>query len=231
MVTVSKSLTCIKEWILPAFIKVVDPRSTNAMLARWKPGFRALLFFLCLLPFVVLTEAGLSNSLGPDPAQYVMHVTGEWATQLLIIVLASTPLARFGWPRVARYRRMLGLFVWFYATLHLLIFLQAYIGWSTIALLQELAERPYIFVGFLSWMIFALLGLSSPNSIRYLMGPYWRRLHRLIYLASFCVVLHLLWLSRADLGQALVYTALIVMLLLDRAARGFLRTRPKVLSH
>ena len=159
-----------------------------------------------------------------------MSVTGEWSTQLLIVVLASTPLARRGWPRLARYRRMLGLFTWFYATLHLVVFLQAYIGWNARDLLQELVERPYISVGFFSWMIFALLGLSSPNSIRYRMGPYWRRLHRLIYLASLCVVLHLLWLSRADLGQALVYTALIVTLLSDRAARGFSRTWLKALS-
>jgi sulfoxide reductase heme-binding subunit YedZ len=90
--------------------------------------------------------------------------------RFMVLVLAATPLARWGWPRLARYRRMLGLYAWFYATLHLLVFAQVYIGWSGGILVEELAERPYVFVGFLAWLILVPLGITSVNSIRRKMG-------------------------------------------------------------
>ena len=73
---------------------------------------------VCLVPFLLLVNAVATNSIGPDPAEHLMHVTGEWVMRFLVLVLLATPLARYGWPRLARYRRMLGLYVWFYATLH-----------------------------------------------------------------------------------------------------------------
>ena len=110
-----------------------------------------------------------------------MHVTGEWVMRFLVLVLLATPLARYGWPRLARYRRMLGLYVWFYATLHLLVFAQVYIGWSGEQLLEELADRPYVLVGFLAWLILVPLGITSARVIRKKMGKYWRQLHKLTY--------------------------------------------------
>ena len=82
------------------------------------------MFISCALPFLALVNAIATDDLGPDPAEQLMHVTGEWVLRLLVLVLLATPLARYGWPRLARYRRMLGLYVWFYATLHLLVFAQ-----------------------------------------------------------------------------------------------------------
>jgi sulfoxide reductase heme-binding subunit YedZ len=142
-----------------------------------------------------------------------MHKTGEWVMRFLVLVLAATPLARLGWQRLARYRRMLGLFAWFYATLHLLVFAQVYIGWSGGILVQELAERPYVLVGFLAWLILVPLAVTSISSIRRKMGRNWRKLHKLTYLVAIFGWLHLLWLSRSDVGEALVYGVLFGVLL------------------
>ena len=183
----------------------------------WNPAARALFFFLCLAPFLVLSNAVLSNSLGPDPAEHLMHVTGEWVMRFMVLVLAATPLARWGWPLLARYRRMLGLYAWFYATLHLLVFAQVYIGWSREILVEELAERPYVLVGFLSWLILVPLGITSANRIRRKMGRYWKKLHRLTYLVVMLGWLHVFWLSRSDLRDAVVYGLLIGFLLILRS--------------
>lgn len=184
----------------------------------WNPAIRALFFGLCLIPFLALALAVMSNSLGPDPAEHLMHETGEWGMRFMVLVLAATPLARLGWPRLARYRRMLGLFAWFYATLHLLIFSQVYIGWSASALIEELAERPYVLVGFLAWLILVPLGVTSAHRIRRKMGRRWKDLHRLTYLVAFLGWLHLLWLSRSDVRDAVVYGLLLGFLLILRSS-------------
>ena len=171
----------------------------------WNPATRVGFFVLCLVPFLVLLNAVISNSLGPDPAEHLMHVTGEWVMRFMVLVLAATPLARWGWPRLARYRRMIGLYAWFYATLHLLVFAQVYIGWSGEILLEELVERPYVLVGFLAWLILVPLGITSANSIRRKMGRNWRKLHRLTYAVALLGWLHLFWLSRSDIGDAMIY--------------------------
>lgn len=184
--------------------------------SRWNPLVRGLFFVLCLVPFLVLTNAVISDSLGPDPAEHLMHVTGEWVMRFMVLVLAATPLARWGLPRLARYRRMLGLYAWFYATLHLLVFAQVYIGWSGEILLEELAERPYVLVGFLAWLILVPLGITSANSIRRKMGRNWRKLHKLTYVVAVLGWLHLLWLSRSDVGDAVVYGVVFVFLFVLR---------------
>jgi len=158
----------------------------------------------------------VSNSLGPDPAEHLMHVTGEWVMRFLVLVLLATPLARNGWPRLARYRRMLGLYVWFYATLHLLVFAQVFIGWSGEQLIEELVERPYVLVGFLAWLILVPLGITSAHVLRKKMGRQWKRLHKGTYLVAALGWLHLLWLSRSDVGDAVVYGLIFGVLLLYR---------------
>jgi sulfoxide reductase heme-binding subunit YedZ len=148
-----------------------------------------------------------------------MHVTGEWVMRFLVLVLLATPLAKYGWPRLARYRRMLGLFVWFYATLHLLVFAQVYIGWSAAQLIEELAERPYVLIGFLAWLMLVPLGITSAHKIRRKMGRHWRTLHRMIYGVVALGWLHLLWLSRSDVGDAFVYGITFLLLMAWRLNR------------
>jgi sulfoxide reductase heme-binding subunit YedZ len=145
-----------------------------------------------------------------------MHVTGEWVMRFLVLVLLATPLARNGWPRLARYRRMLGLYVWFYATLHLLVFAQVFIGWSAVQLIEELAERPYVLVGFLAWLMLVPMGITSAHTIRRKMGRHWRTLHLMIYGVVVLGWLHLLWLSRSDVGDAFVYGVIFFLLMIWR---------------
>jgi sulfoxide reductase heme-binding subunit YedZ len=183
---------------------------------NWNPVIRVAVFFACLLPFLGLVRAVEMNSLGPDPAQYFMHVTGEWVMRFLVLVLLATPLARYGWSRLARYRRMLGLYVLFYATLHLFVFAQVYIGWSGEQLIEEIAERPHVLVGFLAWFMLVPLGITSAHAIRRKMGRHWRQLHKLIYVVVILGWLHLLWLSRSDVADAVLYGAIFMLLLLYR---------------
>jgi sulfoxide reductase heme-binding subunit YedZ len=182
----------------------------------WNPALRVLVFLACLAPFAALVNGVVSNSLGPDPADHLMHVTGEWVMRFLVLVLLATPLARYGWPRLARYRRMLGLYVWFYATLHLLVFAQVFIGWSGVLLIDELVDRPYVLVGFLAWLILVPLGITSARAIRKKMGKHWRQLHRLTYIVVILGWLHLFWLSRSDVGNAALYGGIFGILLLYR---------------
>jgi len=145
-----------------------------------------------------------------------MHITGEWVMRFMVLVLLATPLARHGWPRLARYRRMLGLYVWFYATVHLLVFAQVFIGWSGDQLVRELVDRPYVLVGFLAWLILVPLGITSVQTIRKRMGRYWRQLHKLTYVVAVLGWLHLFWLSRSDVGNAVLYGVIFGLLLLYR---------------
>ena len=179
----------------------------------WNSALRVLVFLACLVPFAMLVSGVVSNSLGPDPADHLMHVTGEWVMRFLVLVLLATPLARHGWPRLARYRRMLGLYVWFYATLHLLVFAQVFIGWSGALLIDELVDRPYVLVGFVAWLILVPLGITSARAIRKKMGKHWRQLHRLTYIVVILGWLHLLWLSRSDVGDAVLYGVIFGLLL------------------
>ena len=161
-----------------------------------------LVFGLALSPFLFIVYGVLGNTLGPDPAEVLMHQTGEWAIRLLVLVLTARPLARWGWPALFRYRRMLGLFMFFYATLHLLVFAQVYVGWSLEILLEELLERPYVMVGFAGWVFLVPLALTSTNGMRRRLRQRWRQLHQLVYVVAVLGVLHVLWLSRSDIGDA-----------------------------
>ncbi|MDG0991837.1 MAG: sulfoxide reductase heme-binding subunit YedZ [Luminiphilus sp.] len=177
-----------------------------------------LVFALALTPFMLIIYGVLGNTLGPDPAEALMHQTGEWAIRLLVLVLAARPLAQWGWPALFRYRRMLGLFMFFYTTLHLLVFAQVYVGWNPAILLEELIERPYVLVGFGGWALLIPLAVTSTDRMRRKLRQRWRQLHQLVYAVAVLGVLHVLWLSRSDIGDAVLYGLLLGTLLFWRAA-------------
>ena len=216
MAMVSRWQACIKAWILPVTTNEQVIKSLIPIPPAWNPALRLLVFLACLGPFALLVNGVVSNSLGPDPAEHLMHITGEWVMRFMVLVLLATPLARHGWPRLARYRRMLGLYVWFYATVHLLVFAQVFIGWSGDQLVRELVDRPYVLVGFLAWLILVPLGITSVQTIRKRMGRYWRQLHKLTYVVAVLGWLHLFWLSRSDVGNAVLYGVIFGLLLLYR---------------
>ena len=177
-------------------------------------------FLLALVPFALLLVRALQNNLGPDPAQEFSIETGEWTLRFLLITLALTPLRDFtGQSEFVRQRRMLGLFALFYATVHLLGWMTFILGFRWFAIVEELVERPYITVGFTSYLILFALGATSPKAMVRKLGKNWKRLHRLVYLASILGVVHLLWILRTDIGEAVLYGSIVFVLLGYRIAR------------
>lgn len=178
---------------------------------------KVILFLSCLLPAAVLCWQVLLGDPGPDPVARVVHETGAWTLRLLLITLAVTPLRRWtGWNVLIRFRRMLGLFAFFYATLHFASYLFLDLGAFWSQLLTDIAKRPYITVGFSAWLLLIPLALTSTNAMMRRLGRRWQQLHRLSYLIAGLGVLHFLWLVKSDLREPLVYAAILAVLLAAR---------------
>jgi len=177
-------------------------------------AIRVGVFVLCLLPFGVLAYQALTAALGPDPAEAIMHVTGEWSLRFLALTLLITPLRRYvSWSVLFKLRRMLGLFAFFYACVHLVSFGHFFVGWTPAILLEELVERPYITAGFVGWLLMLPLAVTSTRKMQRRLRRNWLRLHKLVYPAAMAACLHLLWQTRSDIGEALVYIAVFLLLL------------------
>lgn len=177
-------------------------------------------FLACLLPFAYMMGEIAADRLGPDPAETLMHISGEWSARFLILALLMSPLRRLtGRPVWLSLRRMLGLYAFFYACLHLLLFLQFFLGWSASRVVEELAERPYITVGFAAWLILLPLALTSTRAMQRRLRRHWVRLHRGVYVCAVLVCLHLIWQARSDIGEALVYSLAFTALLVWRVFR------------
>ena len=180
-------------------------------------GARALLFVLCLLPLAIIFFDGFTGGLEAEPVKDITHRTGWWALTLLLATLAVSPLRRLtGWNPLIKARRMLGLFAFFYATLHLLIyfgldqlFSVAYIG-------EDILERPYITVGFTAWLLLVPLAVTSTRGWIRRLGKRWTKLHRLIYVCAALGVLHFYWLVKADTREPLLFAAVLALLLAFR---------------
>ncbi len=182
-----------------------------------KPG----LFFLYLSPMLWIIWNAVYGDLGANPVESVTHQTGDWALRLLILTLAITPLRRLtGYSPIIRYRRMTGLFTYFYASCHFLIWFLADQSLDFIAMFDDVIKRPYISMGFLAFVLLTALAITSNKwSIRKL-GNQWRVLHRLIYVIILIVILHYLWLVKANYLEPLVYAFIASILLLLRLHWG-----------
>ncbi|MDX1560629.1 MAG: protein-methionine-sulfoxide reductase heme-binding subunit MsrQ [Marinobacter sp.] len=181
-----------------------------------RPGFvlafRLLAAFLACVPLLVLGINIAAQSLGPDPGQEVTESLGLAAFQLLIVTLCMTPLKRLtGWPGWIRVRRMLGLFAFFYAVLHVLAFLQFILGWSD--LWATFTKRPYIVAGALSFLMLVPLAVTSTRGMVKRLGRNWKRLHKLIYLIAIAAWVHFIWQARSDIGEMVAYGLVILGLL------------------
>lgn len=184
-------------------------------------------FLVSLLPFLLLVLGVVNNSLGPDPAKTLSLETGRWALRFLLISLAVTPLRELtGLVRLVQLRRMLGLYCWFYAGLHLLIYLMFLLQWRWSEIGSDILERPYITVGFTAFLIISALGLTSNRPMMRRLGRNWKRLHRLVYLAAPLALLHLIWILRTDLSAAVFYGSILVLLLGYRLMRHAQRRVP-----
>ena len=175
---------------------------------------RILTFLGCLIPFVLLLLKVFQNDLGPDPAKELALETGEWAIRFLLLALAMTPLRHLsGRIAFAQRRRMIGLFALFYASVHFLVWVVFLLGLRWGAIFEEVIERPYITLGFSSFLILVVLGATSLRVMVRRLGKNWRRLHRLVYVAGVLAIIHLVWIVRTDLSEALVYGAILAGLL------------------
>ena len=172
------------------------------------------IFFMALIPFIWLLLKVFQNDLGPDPAQALSIETGEWALRFLLLTLAITPFRQiFRVAEIARLRRMIGLFAFFYASIHFLSWMAFILAFRWLAIVEELVERPYITVGFLAYVILFLLGVTSTNSMVRRLGKNWKRLHKFVYAASILAIVHLLWILRTDVTEAVIYGVLLAILL------------------
>ena len=172
------------------------------------------IFFMALIPFIWLLLKAFQNDLGPDPAQALSIETGEWTLRFLLLTLAITPFRQiFRMVEIARLRRMIGLFAFFYASIHFLSWMAFILAFRWLAIAEELVERPYITVGFLAYVILFLLGVTSTNSMVRRLGKNWKRLHKFIYAASILAIVHLLWILRTDVTEAVIYGVLLAILL------------------
>ncbi|WP_240616587.1 sulfite oxidase heme-binding subunit YedZ [Marinobacter fuscus] len=175
-------------------------------------GLKVLVFVLALLPLGLLFLDIKNGALGPDPGQAITESLGLAAFQLLLITLLISPLKKLtGWAGWVRLRRMLGLFSFFYASLHVLVFLQLILGWGD--LWATFTKRPYIIVGALAFLMLIPLAVTSFRSAMKKVGRWWKPLHRLIYPAGVLVWLHFLWQARADIGEMVAYGLVLLVLL------------------
>jgi methionine sulfoxide reductase heme-binding subunit len=189
---------------------------------------KPFVFVGALLPAVWLATGAVRGTLGPNPLEAVTHGTGDWALRFLLATLAVTPLrAAAGWNWLVRFRRMLGLFAFFYATLHLLTYawFDKFFDWP--AIVADIPRRPFITVGFTAFVVLVPLALTSTTGmIRRLGGRRWRALHRLVYLAAIAAVIHFWWLVKADVSRPRLYGLVLLGLFAARAAVAFSRRRP-----
>ena len=181
--------------------------------ARTTGWFKPAVFGAALIPFAWLIWRIAVNDLGPDPAQELAISTGEWTLRFLLITLSLTPLRNItGQIAFVRIRRMVGLFALFYAAIHFAVWMSLLLGFRWLAIGEELLERPYISIGFLALLILIALGITSPKAMVRRMGRNWKRLHRLIYLAAVLAIVHLTWILRTDVGEAVLYGSILAIL-------------------
>jgi sulfoxide reductase heme-binding subunit YedZ len=182
-----------------------------------KKYIKVTIFFLSLLPILIIFYQIIYNQLGPEPVKEITHVTGNWTLRFIIITLAMTPLKKLTklnfW---IRYRRMFGLFVFFYASAHMM----TYVGidyrfdWSSIS--DDIVKKKFIFAGFLAWLLLLPLALTSSKKMIRLLKDKWKKLHRLIYITSLLGIIHYLWLVKVVTAEPLIYLMIIIILLILR---------------
>jgi sulfoxide reductase heme-binding subunit YedZ len=178
---------------------------------------KALAFFACLAPVVWLGFRTATGRLGINPVEDLELTTGIWALRLLVLTLAITPLRRItGWNRIIQYRRMFGLFTFFYVALHFSIYVGLDEFFALGAILKDVAKRPFITMGFTAFVLMIPLALTSTKGWIRRLGKRWQLLHRLIYISAVCAAIHYLWKVKVMIGSPVYYAIVIGLLLAFR---------------
>ena len=175
-------------------------------------------FLLCLLPIITLGLRGTHEGLGANPIEFITHSTGDWTLRFLLITLAVTPARRvLGIPSLIRFRRMFGLFAFYYGCLHFLTYVWLDKFFDVQDMWKDVAKRPFITIGFVSLLLMVPLVVTSTAAwIRRLGGTRWQLLHRLVYVIAACGVIHYYWLVKSDVRLPVRYSAILVVLLAYR---------------
>ncbi|CAN5374739.1 hypothetical protein BH09PSE5_BH09PSE5_41650 [soil metagenome] len=209
-----------------ATVKAAAPKRKRHPLTH--PIAKPIVFLLCLLPLAWLFYRGFTNHLGANPAETVIHATGDWTLRFLCITLAVTPVRTWlSQPNLLRFRRMLGLFTFFYVCLHFLSYGWLDKGFDFAEIAKDIAKRPYILVGTAALLLMAPLAATSFNRAIKAMGARrWQNLHRLIYVIALLGLLHFFWLrsSKNNFAEVSIYAAVLAVLLGWRVLR-WARTR------
>jgi sulfoxide reductase heme-binding subunit YedZ len=191
---------------------------------------KTLVWLTCLAPFCWLVWGAITNNLGPDPTAAMAFATGLATLRLLTITLAITPLRRLS-PRLnwlIKFRRLLGLFAFFYATLHMLTYVALYSGFNLNAMLGDVTRRRFITMGVAAYLLLLPLALTSTTwAIRKLGGKRWNRLHKLVYLAAICGVIHYWWQVKPGVITPIAITVILAVLLLARPVQTYMQRRKK----
>ncbi|WP_429015025.1 sulfite oxidase heme-binding subunit YedZ [Comamonas sp. 4034] len=194
-----------------------------------KAAIRTALHLLCWLPAAWLFYLAATDGLGANPAEALLRSLGDWALRFLCVALAVTPLRQWlHWPQLAAYRRMLGLYTFFYATLHWLAYVVFDMGLDWAGIVADLPKRPFILVGTLAWLVLLVLAVTSlPALVRRLGGRRWQKLHRAVYAVAILGVLHFWWMraGKNHFGDVWVYGSILAALLMARVVWAVQRRR------
>ncbi|HWV80663.1 MAG TPA: protein-methionine-sulfoxide reductase heme-binding subunit MsrQ [Hyphomicrobiaceae bacterium] len=190
------------------------------------PARRAL-YILGMAPAVLYFYWGLTDQLGADPQNVLERALGLWALRFLIASLAITPLRQLGGPSLIRFRRALGLLAFYYAALHLTVYMLIDKGLDVPSIIADIAKRPYITVGMLAFVVLVPLAATSNTPMIRRLGARWRKLHRLAYLAAAAAALHFIMLVKVWPLEPLIYATLVAALLLFRLAYAFRPRAPR----
>ena len=188
------------------------------MLARINQRYlKVVIFILSLVPIFYIIYQILTNQLGPEPIKDITHHTGKWTLYFMVITLAMTPLKKITKLNIwINYRRMFGLFIFFYASVHLMTYVGLDYRFDLESIGDDIIKKKYIFIGFAAWLLLIPLAITSNKRMIKILKDKWKKLHRLIYLISLFGVVHYLWLVKRDLTEPLIFLTIILFLLAFR---------------
>ena len=179
---------------------------------------KPVLFLMCLLPLVFLFVGAINDSLGANPVETLTRETGEWTLRFLLLTLLVTPVRQIlSWPWLIKLRRMLGLYVFFYAVMHLLTYVWFDQFFDMNEIIKDIIKRPFITIGFVAFILLVPLALTSTNKMICRLKKNWVKLHKLIYVIAVLGVLHFIWLVKADYLAPMFYGSILFLLLSYRA--------------
>ena len=175
---------------------------------------KIVIFTLSLVPIFFIIYQIITNQLGPEPIKDITHHTGKWTLYFIVITLAMTPLKMVTHLNIwINYRRMFGLFIFFYASVHLMTYVGLDYRFDIISIGDDIIKKKFIFIGFAAWLLLIPLALTSNKRMITILKGKWKKLHRLIYLISLFGAIHYLWLVKRDLTEPLIFLAVILILL------------------